>query len=283
MTMSNSNFAKTLINVATFGGYEKLRSFLARCRNNRVRYLDLMQSCLTGVIYEDIPLAILGQKKYDPQLREYGWDWPSKAHTMIGGKRLANVRFLAEKVIRNRIPGDFMETGVWRGGACIMMRAVMLAYAVTDRRVWLADSFEGLPPPSPELYPADINEKFHEYAELSVSMESVKENFKKYDLLDDQIIFLKGWFKDTLPHAPVGKLALLRLDGDLYESTIIPLQALYDKVEFGGYVIVDDYHVVKGCKQAVHDFFLSRGINPELVEIDGVGIYWQKNQSHTNQ
>ena len=276
MTISNSNLARLLLDVVTLGGYEKFRFIRNGYRNNQTAYLDLMQSCLTGVIYEDLPLAVLGQKNYDPQLREYGWDWPSKAHTMIGGKRLSNVRLLAEEIIRNRIPGDFMETGVWRGGACIMMRAVMMAYAVTDRQVWLADSFEGLPPPSPELYPADANEKFHEYKELSVSMDEVKENFKRYKLLDDQVMFLKGWFKDTLPHAPVGKLALLRLDGDLYESTIIPLQALYDKVALGGYVIVDDYHVVSGCKQAVHDFFLSRGIDPELVEIDGVGVYWQK-------
>jgi len=107
-------------------------------------------------------------------------------------------------------------------------------------------------------------------------MDEVKNNFRKYGLLDEQVIFLKGWFKDTLPSAPIEKIALLRLDGDLYESTIIPLNSLYDKVSVGGFVIVDDYHVVKGCKQAVHDFIESRKLNPELVEIDGVGIYWQK-------
>jgi O-methyltransferase len=262
-------FANRIANAGT-GGY------LNRYRATRSRYLDLMQDCLTGVIYEDMPLTVLGQEHYDPQLREYGWDWPSKAHTMIGVKRLANVRYLAETAIRNRIAGDFMETGVWRGGACIMMRAVLAAYAVEDRRVWLADSFEGLPPPSPDLYPADADEKFHEYKELSVSMEQVRDNFQKYGLLDDKVCFLKGWFKDTLPHAPVEQLALLRLDGDLYESTIIPLDALYDKVAAGGYVIVDDYHVVDGCRQAVHDFRSKRGITAEIVEIDGVGIYWQK-------
>jgi O-methyltransferase len=274
--MKNTPIVATLANLGTFGYFNKHRAARAMYRDVRSRYLDLMQDCLTGVIYEDAPLTVLGQEHYDAKLREYGWDWPSKAHTMIGAKRLANVRFLAEDVVNNGVGGDFMETGVWRGGACIMMRAVLSAYAIKDRRVWLADSFEGLPPPSPDLYPADANEKFHEYEELSVSMERVRENFQKYGLLDDQVRFLKGWFKDTLPQAPVEKLALLRLDGDLYESTIIPLEALYDKVSAGGYVIVDDYHVVDGCRQAVHDFWSKRNIRPSMVEIDGVGIYWKK-------
>jgi len=247
-------------------------------KRDRLRrmYLDLMQSCLVGVIYEDAPLRALGKVNYDPVLREYGWDWPSVAHTMIGVKRLNNARTLLENVIKYRVPGDVIETGVWRGGACIMMRAVLQAYAVKNRRIWLADSFEGVPAPSPRLYPSDANEKFHEYAELSVSNEQVKSNFAKYGLLDEQLVFLKGWFKDTLPTAPIERLALLRLDGDLYESTIIALCALYDKVSRGGYIIVDDYRVVKACKQAVDDFCAERRLAPDIVEIDGVGVYWQK-------
>ena len=272
------NLAKYFINILTWGYFDKFREARGKCRDLQKQYLDLMQNCLTGVIYEDAPLQVLGQSSYDPMLREYGWDWPSQAHTMIGSKRLANVRLLTEKIISNRIPGDFIETGVWRGGACIMMRAVLEAYGVKNRRVWLADSFEGLPAPKPDLYPADTGEKFHEYKELAVDIEEVKNNFRKYGLLDDQVVFLKGWFKDTLPSAPVGQLALLRLDGDLYESTITPLEILYDKVSTGGYVIVDDYHVVKGCAQAVKDFCASRLLEPEMVEIGGIGVYWQKTE-----
>ncbi|NBF03406.1 macrocin O-methyltransferase [Pseudomonas sp. Fl5BN2] len=239
------------------------------------RYLTLLQNCLSGSIYEDPPLKVLGSEKFDPQLREYGWDWPSVAHTMIGGKRLGNVRTLVESVLGNHIEGDLVETGVWRGGACILMRAVLDAYCVTDRCVWLADSFEGLPPPNEELYPADQGDQFHTYKELAVSLEEVKLNFSKYGLLDDQVKFLKGWFKDTLPKAPIKKIALLRLDGDMYESTMDALTALYDKVSPGGYVIIDDYHVVEGCRLAVHDFLQERDLVPEMVEIDGVGIYWR--------
>jgi hypothetical protein len=90
------------------------------------------------------------------------------------------------------------------------------------------------------------------------------------------VSFLKGWFKDTLPNAPIERLALLRLDGDLYESTIVALNSLYDKLSPGGYVIVDDYHVVASCENAIKDFLAERKIKPELLEIDGVGVFWQK-------
>lgn len=240
------------------------------------RYLCQVQNCLTGSIYEDPPLGALGQKTFDAELREYGWDWPSVAHTMIGKKRLSNVRSLAESVLGNGVPGDFIETGVWRGGACILMRAVLDAYGITDRRVWLADSFEGLPPPDAVRYPADNGDTFHTFKELAVSIEEVESNFRKYDLLDDQVRFLKGWFKDTLPNAPVERLALLRLDGDMYESTMTALEYLFPRLSVGGYTIVDDYHVVPACRQAVEDYCQLRGIAPDIQEIDGVGVFWQK-------
>ena len=236
-----------------------------------------MESCLTGTIYEDQALKASGAEIYDIARRKIGMDWPSTAHTMIGIKRLANLRMLAETVIANEIPGDFIETGVWRGGACILMRAVLNAYQVTDRRVWVADSFQGVPPPDLQRYPADAESTFHTFAELSVPLETVRRNFEKYGLLDGQVVFLKGWFKDTLPTAQIRRLALLRMDGDLYESTIVALNALYDKLSPGGYVIVDDYHVVSGCRNAIGDFLSARKIPSfRFSEIDGVGVFWQK-------
>ena len=238
-------------------------------------YLTLIQKCLVGTLYEDPQLEVLGNKIFDPQKRELGLDWPSIAPTMIGQKRLENIRILIEMILKDGIKGDFIETGVWRGGACIFMRAVLNAYGIKDRIVWLADSFQGLPQPNGKKYPADKDTKFHTYTELSVSLEQVKHNFKKYGLLDGQVKFLKGWFKDTLPNSPIKKLALLRLDGDLYESTMDALQALYGKVSIGGFIIVDDYHVVESCKCAVHDFIEKQNLNPVLEEIDGSGVYWR--------
>jgi hypothetical protein len=239
-------------------------------------YLELMQSLLTGNIYRDAPRAPFGPKTFVPKLREHGWDWPSHAQTMIGIKRLANLRTLTESVIADNVPGDLIETGVWRGGACILMRAVLWAHNISDRCVWVADSFEGLPPANELLYPADTGSSFHTYTELVVPIEQVEENFRAYGLLDEQVKFIKGWFKDTLPNAPIGQLALIRLDGDMYESTMDALTNLYPKLSPNGYAIIDDYHVVPACKAAVNDYCAANDLQPEIKEIDGVGVYWQK-------
>ena len=248
------------------GEFERLRD----------QYLSLIEKCLTGTLYEDRPLMALGTEVYDPALREVGRDWPATAQTMIGVQRLRNLRTLVEDVIRSEVPGDLIETGVWRGGACILMRAVLSAYRIRDRRVWVADSFKGVPPPDVESYPADRESTYHTFPDLSVSADVVRRNIEKYGLLDNQVVFLEGWFKDTLPRAPIEALALLRLDGDLYESTIVALNSLYGKLSVGGYVIVDDYHVVAGCRQAIDDFLSDLGISPRISEIDGVGVFWQK-------
>lgn len=249
------------------------QELLQHAQNN---YLELMQACLTGSLYRDCSQAPFGPKTFDSQLRAHGLDWPSHAQTMIGEKRLANLRTLAEAVIADNVPGDLIETGVWRGGACILMRAVLYAYNVGDRYVWVADSFEGLPRPNEVQYPADAGSDFHTYTQLAVSLDEVRDNFRAYGLLDEQVKFLKGWFKDTLPAAPIGQLALIRLDGDMYESTMDALTNLYPKLSHQGYVIIDDYHVVPACKSAVDDYCRKNGINPNIVEIDGVGVYWRK-------
>ena len=114
-----------------------------------------------------------------------------------------------------------------RGRLCIYMRGILAAHAVKNRTVWVADSFAGLPKPDETLYPADKGDTHHIFDELSVSLDEVKDNFQRFGLLDEQVAFLPGWFKDTLPQAPIDQLAVLRLDGDMYGSTIETLQALY--------------------------------------------------------
>ena len=156
------------------------------------------------------------------------------------------------------------------------MRAAVEAFGDLERRVFVADSFEGLPAPDAESYPSDRGDKHHTFEELSVSLDEVKANFAKYGLLDDRVVFLKGWFKDTLAAAPIERLAVLRLDGDMYESTMEALTALYDKVSAGGFVIIDDYGCIEGCRKAVHDFHDAREIADPIVNIDGWGVYWRK-------
>jgi hypothetical protein len=194
---------------------------------------------------------------------------------MIGLKRLDNLQHCVERVLNDGIPGDLIETGVWRGGACILMRAILRAYGDRTRKVWLADSFAGLPPPDPGKYPADAGDLLHTYDVLAVSRETVANNFAAYGLLDEQVCFLQGWFKDTLPDAPIRQLAVMRLDGDMYESTIQALEALYDRLSPGGFVIIDDYFL-EPCAQAVQDFRSRHGIADPIHDIDGQGRYWRR-------
>lgn len=245
-----------------------------------LRHEDLaaLRDTLIGLSAADPSLAMTfagGMAGFERQQRENGLDWPSRSLSMVGARRLLQLQRAAEFVIERRIPGDFIETGVWRGGACILMRAVLAAHGVRDRRVWVADSFQGLPPPDPAQYPADHGQRLHEFPQLAVSLEAVRENFARFGLLDDQVVFLPGWFRDTLPLAPIDKLAILRLDGDLYESTIQALDALYDRLSVGGFAIVDDYGVFANCRAAVNDFRARRGITARIYDIDGSGVFWQ--------
>jgi O-methyltransferase len=208
--------------------------------------------------------------------KQEGKGWPAAyADTMIGLKRLDNLQFCVETVIREGVEGDLIETGVWRGGACILMRAILAAYAIENRKVYVADSFEGLPAPDPERFPADEGARFHLHQFFAVSQQEVEDNFRKYDLLDDRVVFLKGWFKDTLPNAPIEKLAVLRLDGDMYESTMDALTSLYPRVSKGGFCIIDDY-ALPGCRSAVNDFRTQNGITSEMKLVDWTGSYWRK-------
>jgi hypothetical protein len=203
------------------------------------------------------------------------WGLPPWPKTMIGGARLANVEACVRDVVESGVPGDLIETGVWRGGAAIFMRGVLHAYGVDDRTVYVADSFEGLPPPDPERYPADKGLDLHLWP-LAVSLDDVKANFERYGLLDEQVVFVKGWFRDSLPELRGHKWSVLRLDGDLYESTIDALQNLYPDLSPGGWVIVDDYFDIDACARAVDDYREAEGIREPMQRVDWTGMCWQK-------
>jgi hypothetical protein len=196
-------------------------------------------------------------------------------HTMIGRARLENVAACLESIRRERVPGDLIECGVWRGGTTVFMRGFLKAFGIADRAVWVADSFAGLPPPSlPQDEDNDLSAA--KYPMLAISLETVQDLFARYNLLDGQVRFLPGWFKDTLPRAPIERLAMLRIDGDLYESTWDALSALYPKLSAGGFVIVDDYHCIPACRQAVDEYRQRKAIATPLEAIDWTGVFWQK-------
>ena len=266
-------------------------------------YLQLMKSCLTNAIYGGaIPrrpradarwkrLVVKALRARELELvqarraadtpaggddggRLDGRAWLPQAHTMIGLRRLDNLQECIEDVLERGVPGDVIEAGVWRGGASIFMRAVLKAHQVEDRVVWVADSFQGLPPPNIAEYPADAGDLHHTIEELAVSLDDVRRNFRLYELLDDQVRFLPGWFRETLPQAPIEQLAVIRIDADMYESTTQVLEALYPKLAPGGYVIVDDYGGIPGCRRAVDDYRTAMGITDEIQRIDWTGIFW---------
>jgi len=140
------------------------------------------------------------------------------------------------------VPGlNVVQSGGPGGQTSIFMRGILKAYGVGDRQVWVADSFEGLPPPDAARYPKDAGSEFHRHETLAVSLEEVRSNFERYGLLDEQVRFLKGWFRVSLPAAPTEKLAIMRLDGDMYESTMDGLVWLYPKLSPGGFCIIDDF------------------------------------------
>jgi len=240
--------------------------------NTRNRYINILETALTGSLFRDTPQSPWSEQKYDPVVRMVGRDWPSLALSMIGTIRMRHLRHLCETVIQENIPGDFIETGVWRGGACIFMKGILEAYGDRERRIFLADSFAGLPVPNPDRYPADAGDLLHSLKQLAVSRLEVEENFLRYGLLDDRVIFLEGWFKDTLPAAPIDHIAILRLDGDTYESTMQALEALYHKVSPGGFVIIDDF-VLPRCAAAVRDYWSKNNINVPIFPIDGTGVW----------
>ena len=251
---------------------------------SRELYLDLLKKCILNLIYRDKPLYRYvpnvseesNPDSFDESYREKGQDWPSVAHSMIGLKRMNNIQQSIETVLKEDVPGDFIETGVWRGGATIFMRGVLKAHNITDRKVWVADSFEGFPVTDGNKHAADADDWSGLNDVIGVSLEEVRKNFELYGLLDQQVDFLKGWFCDTLPSAPIERLALMRLDGDLYESTIDALSSLYPKLSPGGFCIIDDYDL-SNCKKAVDDYRAEHGISEEIVEIDNCGVFWRKN------
>lgn len=203
------------------------------------------------------------------------WNLPPWPLTMIGSRRLDNVEACMRSVVDDGVPGDFIEAGVWKGGTTIFMRGFLRAYGITDRRVYVADSFKGVPPPDETRYPDDSGLDFHLWPGLAVDLESVKGNFARLGLLDEQVEFVEGWFRDTLPALRDHRWAVVRLDGDLYESTADALENLYDGLATGGWLIIDDYEI-PACRQAVADFRSARDITEPIVEIDANGVCWRK-------
>lgn len=269
--------------------------------DTRRLYLDLLKRALTHTLYwpldefEEYPYADgglvsaavteavargeidLGNEDQVRASREEGRDWPRFAQTMVGLRRLENIEHCVEQILADDVRGDFIETGVWRGGSTILMRGLLAAYGDSERRVYVADSFRGLPPPDEKIYPADEGSILFKADALAVPREDVERNFRLYGLLDQQVCFLEGWFKDTLPAVRDRTWALIRLDGDMYESTMDALTNLFPALTVGGFVIIDDYRL-DSCRAAVSDFRAEHGIDDPIEPVDWTASFWRRSK-----
>jgi O-methyltransferase len=263
----------------------------------RDRYLDLVEQTLTHTAYAKLDighvgahpvtrrlirmlerrgLVVLRFAEDDPDVRANGRDWPAFAYTMSGVKRLRNTRWCVERALADGVPGDLVEAGTWRGGSAMMMLAVARAHGDRDRRLYVADTFAGLPPPDAERYPDDRGLRLHREPRLAVSLDEVRAGFERLGLLDERVVFLEGLFADTLPAVADRTWAVIRLDGDLYGSTMDALTHLWPGLAVGGFVIVDDYGAVEGCRRAVEEFRTRHGISAPLQQVDWTGVWWRR-------
>lgn len=266
------------------------------------RYLALLRMALTRMDLGDLAVKPFegeatdrpAPKPYDPYKRERGKDWPFWAETMIGKRRLDHLNEILLKVRVHGVGGHYAECGIWRGGTCIYARAFFDTMDEPDRKVFGFDSFQGLPEGG--YYEQDQGDPHHTQNDIfAVSREEVLANFSKYAIDMVNVDLIEGWFRDTLPawsernrssisgaekieaaQHPL-PLAVLRIDGDMYEGTMDPLKYLYPHVAKGGFVIVDDYGDVRASRRAVHDYLGSLpGAQPQIFEIDHTAIYWRK-------
>ena len=228
---------------------------------NDVVNLEQLKHDLLGL--EDLSDHVL-------QDRIEGQDWPEQALTMIGLRRLNNFQQIIESVVRENVSGDVIECGVWRGGACIYASAVLESLQ-SEKKIYVADSFCGFQKPKNHI---DKMATFIDEPYLKVSLEEVQQNFKKYNLLNNQVIFVSGYFEQTLPNLQA-QFSVIRADADLFEPTAEILTYLYPKLSIGGYIIIDDY-AIDACRWAVEAYRQKCHITEQVYMIDQSGIYWRK-------
>lgn len=262
-------------------------------------YLRFLRGLLTGAALECEALAPAANfaKCLDPFRR--GRAWPKLGITMAGMARAASISEQLKLIKDSNVPGAYLEAGVWRGGMSIYARASMYVYKLAKRKMYVADSFMGLPPPrNSSLRPDETaySQKASSNRTLAVGMQHVKNNFRMYGVDSEQVVLVPGYFVDSLPPlreemVRTGEqIALLRMDGDMYDSTIDILYNLYDLVPVGGIIVVDDWDWKSGCKEgstararplfgakeAVIDFHAMHEITAVMHDIDGTGAWWQK-------
>lgn len=215
--------------------------------------------------------------------------WNVCTHALQNYASLSNAYDLAAYIENRKLPGAIVECGVWRGG-CAAVMAKVADTAKSNRKIWLFDSFEGMPSATKEDIGQDakwlscgvMSEDLTDLTPVGTNIASVEEVkellFNRLHLKEENVVIVKGWFQNTLPayRDRIGDIALLRIDGDWYQSTKACLETLYDNVVNNGYIIVDDYGFFPGCKKAVDEFLQERQVTVQIIKVDYSRIYFQK-------
>ncbi len=239
----------------------------------RDSYIDLIKRAVTNYAYLGGSSSIETfdcLSSYDKRQSRWNMDARARPMTLLSKGQLDLIEKCALKIEEMNVPGDYIEAGVWRGGAIIFMRALMKAYGIEQRKIIAADSFSGIP--QNQVFRHDPVDNWVDRWEAS--LDEVNGNIARFGLLDDRIEMLSGLFSDSLPSLSGRSFALIRLDSDAHDSVMASLEHLYPALSPGGIIIVDDWHLV-GCRFAVNAYRKKHNISDEICVEAGNG-YWTK-------
>lgn len=285
------------VSILLFGSYllsrkKKDTEHLQSCFQTYIpSYKQLMTSTSFEKLLEQLPnymnsICCLHYSKHIPKLYVY---------SMLSKDGLSNIEDCVNCVLNDKVRGDFVEAGIWRGGTGILMKSILNEYKCRDRKVFLLDSFEGMEniadtgsSITQNNHPIDVLcshalndiEKYFGQTLIETSVDEVEHNLKHFGCWDDNVVLVKGWFTDDYPFDQIREISVLRLDCDYYYPTMVCLEHLYDKISVGGFIILDEYYLeFMGERLAVDDFRHRRGITTPVVRVDkGIG-YWRKEET----
>jgi len=204
-----------------------------------------------------------------------------KPFTMTSPERLFSLYQSVRYVVQNQVPGDFVECGVWKGGSSMMIAKVLQSLGVTNRNIWMYDTYEGMTEPTKEDkdFKGEDAVQLLSSAEKSDSnsvwcysaLEEVQSNMQKTSYPTESIKYIKGKVEETIPDAIPGSIALLRLDTDWYASTYHEMIHLYPLLQVKGVLIIDDFGHWEGAKKAILQYFGENNLFPLINRIDETG------------